>query len=52
MYSSSATSGDFERFIAHDVVDYIDADYRTIPERLAAVWRVIPWAATVRPASA
>jgi enterochelin esterase-like enzyme len=33
MYSSSATSGDFEKFISHDVVAYIDAHYRTIPER-------------------
>src|ERR1700743_53808 len=33
MYSSSATTGDFERFIAQDVVSYIDAHYRTIPER-------------------
>jgi enterochelin esterase-like enzyme len=33
MYSSSVTTGDFERFIAHDVVGYIDAHYRTIPER-------------------
>jgi len=33
MYSSSVTSGDFERFIYHDVVDYVDAHYRTIPER-------------------
>ena len=33
MYSSSATTGDFERFIAHDLVDYIDAHYRTIPDR-------------------
>ncbi len=33
MYSSSVTTGDFERFIAHDVVEYIDAHYRTIPER-------------------
>jgi S-formylglutathione hydrolase FrmB len=35
MYSSSATTGDFENFIAHDVVSYIDAHYRTIPNRLA-----------------
>jgi enterochelin esterase-like enzyme len=35
MYSSSVTSGDFERFIAHDLVAYIDAHYRTIPERLS-----------------
>jgi enterochelin esterase-like enzyme len=33
MYSSSVTTGDFERFIAHDVVAYIDAHYRTIPQR-------------------
>ncbi|HEY2859573.1 MAG TPA: alpha/beta fold hydrolase [Terracidiphilus sp.] len=33
MYSSSATTGDFERFIAHDLVEYIDAHYRTIPDR-------------------
>ena len=33
MYSSSVTTGDFERFISHDVVAYIDAHYRTIPER-------------------
>jgi enterochelin esterase-like enzyme len=33
MYSSSATTGDFERFIYHDVVAYIDEHYRTIPNR-------------------
>jgi enterochelin esterase-like enzyme len=33
MYSSSATTGDFENFIAGDVVSYIDAHYRTIPNR-------------------
>ena len=33
MYSSSVTTGDFERFVAHDVVAYVDAHYRTIPER-------------------
>jgi enterochelin esterase-like enzyme len=33
MYSSSVTTGDFERFIARDVVAYVDARYRTIPER-------------------
>ena len=35
MYSSSVTTGDFERFISRDVVSYIDAHYRTIPNRLA-----------------
>lgn len=33
MYSSSVTTGDFEQFIARDVVTYIDAHYRTIPKR-------------------
>ncbi|QOY90207.1 alpha/beta hydrolase [Paludibaculum fermentans] len=33
MYSSSVTTGDFEQFIAKDVVAYIDAHYRTIPKR-------------------
>jgi enterochelin esterase-like enzyme len=33
MYSSSITTGDFERFISHDLVAYIDAHYRTIPRR-------------------
>jgi enterochelin esterase-like enzyme len=35
MYSSSVTTGDFEQFIAHDVVAYIDAHYRTIPDRMS-----------------
>jgi enterochelin esterase-like enzyme len=33
MYSSSVTTGDFENFIAQDLVAYIDAHYRTIPKR-------------------
>jgi enterochelin esterase-like enzyme len=33
MYSSSPTTGDFESFIARDVVAYMDAHYRTIPKR-------------------
>ena len=33
MYSSSVTTGNFEKFIARDVVAYIDAHYRTIPDR-------------------
>jgi Putative esterase len=35
MYSSSVTTGDFERFISHDVVEYIDGHYRTLPNRLS-----------------
>jgi S-formylglutathione hydrolase FrmB len=33
MYSSSVTTGDFERYVSHDVVAWVDAHYRTIPER-------------------
>ena len=33
MYSSSVTTGDFELYIARDVVQYIDSHYRTIPKR-------------------
>lgn len=35
MYSSSVTTGDFEQFIAHDLIAYIDSHYRTIPNRLS-----------------
>ena len=33
MYSSSATVGDWESFIAEDLVAYIDSHFRTIPNR-------------------
>jgi enterochelin esterase-like enzyme len=33
MYSSSVTTGDFETFVAQNVVAYIDAHYRTMPDR-------------------
>ena len=33
MYSSSVTTGDFENFIARDVVSYVDAHYRTLASR-------------------
>lgn len=33
MYSSSVTTGDFENFIARDLVTYIDAHYRTLAAR-------------------
>ena len=35
MYSSSVTTGDFEQFVARDLVAYIDAHYRTMPDRLS-----------------
>lgn len=34
-YSSSVTTGDFERYVSHDVVAYMDAHYRTIPNRMS-----------------
>jgi enterochelin esterase-like enzyme len=33
MYSSSATTGDWETYVAHDLVAYIDSHYRTIAKR-------------------
>jgi enterochelin esterase-like enzyme len=33
MYSSSVTTGDFENYVARDVVSYIDAHYRTMANR-------------------
>ncbi|WP_231958845.1 alpha/beta hydrolase [Altererythrobacter sp. B11] len=32
-YSSSPTVGDYERFVARDLVQWVDASYRTLPER-------------------
>jgi enterochelin esterase-like enzyme len=31
MYSSSPTTGDWEAFVAHELVSYIDSHYRSIP---------------------
>lgn len=33
MYSNSLTTGDWESYIAHDLVNYIDSHYRTIADR-------------------
>ena len=33
MYSGSVTTGDFEQYVARDVVQYIDSHYRTSPRR-------------------
>jgi enterochelin esterase-like enzyme len=33
MYSSSVSTGDWETFIAHDLVSYIDGHYRTLANR-------------------
>jgi enterochelin esterase-like enzyme len=35
MYSSSVTSGDWEGFIAQDLVAYVDGHYRTIANRMS-----------------
>jgi len=35
MYSNSVTTGDWETFIAQDLVAYVDANYRTIKERIS-----------------
>jgi enterochelin esterase-like enzyme len=35
MYSNSATTGNFEDYVARDVVAYMDSHYRTIPDRLS-----------------
>jgi enterochelin esterase-like enzyme len=35
MYSSSVTTGNFEEFIAHDLVAYVDAHYRTMATRMS-----------------
>ena len=33
MYSSSVTTGDWETYVAEDLIAYIDSHYRTIPNR-------------------
>jgi enterochelin esterase-like enzyme len=35
MYSNSPTTGDWERFVAEDLVAYMDGHYRTLPSRLS-----------------
>ena len=35
MYSSSVTTGDWETYIAEELVAYMDSHYRTIPDRLS-----------------
>jgi enterochelin esterase-like enzyme len=35
MYSNSPTTGDWEAFIAQDLVAYVDSHYRTIPDRMS-----------------
>jgi enterochelin esterase-like enzyme len=35
MYSSSVTTGDWERFVAEDLVAYVDGHYRTLAARMS-----------------
>lgn len=35
MYSSSPTTGDWEKFIAEDLVSYVDSHYRTLTARMS-----------------
>jgi S-formylglutathione hydrolase len=35
MYSSSVTTGDWESYIAEDLVEYVDSHYRTVANRMA-----------------
>jgi enterochelin esterase-like enzyme len=35
LYSSSPTTGDWEKFVAEELVAYIDGHYRTLPARLS-----------------
>jgi Enterochelin esterase and related enzymes len=52
IYSSSVTVGDFEQYIARDVVQYMDSHYRTIPKRSSRGLVATRWAATERAVSA
>jgi len=35
MYSNSVTTGDWETYVARDLVAYVDGHYRTIPNRMS-----------------
>ena len=51
MYSNSVTTGNWEDFMAHDLVAYIDTHYRTIRGARAAGSPATRWAGTARCAS-
>ena len=52
MYSSSQTTGDFEKFIYHDVVATSTRTTGRSPTARAVDWPVTPWAVTVHRVSA
>ena len=48
-YANSPVTGNWEDYVARDLVAYVDANYRTVagPEASAASWAT-RWAATAR----
>jgi S-formylglutathione hydrolase FrmB len=38
MYSNSVTTGDWESYIADDLIAYLDSHYRTLPRRDRGLW--------------
>ncbi len=48
MYSNSVTTGDWEGFIAQDLVAYLDGTIERFPNVKAAVSRDTPWEAMAR----
>ena len=52
MYSSSVTTGDFENYIARDVVPTSTRTIERSPAATAAAWSATPWAAMAPRASA
>lgn len=52
MYSSSPTTGDWEGYVARDLVTYVDEHYRTLPSPDSRASLGTRWAATARFGSA
>ena len=52
MYSNSVTTGNWEAFVADEIVAYVARSTAPFPRPPAAAWRAIPWAVTGRCASA
>jgi S-formylglutathione hydrolase FrmB len=48
MYSDSVTTGNWEKFVAEDLVAYVDSHYRTLPTRMSRGLAGIRWAGTAR----
>lgn len=52
MYSSSVTTGDFEEFIAQDLVAFVELITDRFPVARVVVWLGTRWVVTVQPGSA